>query len=98
LPFTATSFRFYFDSPPLAEFVERLAHVERTLVGEAKLGQLYEDSYVSFTGDGLGHVTVSGLLVEGVPTQRLQFSFTTDQTALGPFIADLQRPQAAHAT
>lgn len=83
--------RFFFDYPSLPEFIENLNVIEHTLSGEAKLGQLYEEPYVMFRGVGLGHITVSGFLAEHTEhTQKLHFSFTTDQTALGPFINSLR--------
>ena len=89
MPFTG-SFRFFFDYPSLPEFTENLEAIKRNLRGEATLGQQFEESYVRFYGNGLGHITVSGLLAEHKEqTQKLQFSFVTDQTALGPFINDL---------
>jgi len=51
---------------------------------------LYEDPYIALEMQGQGHVLVSGdLVVLGECTQRLQFGFLTDQTVLGPLIADL---------
>jgi hypothetical protein len=89
-PFSAT-WKFVFDFPPLGEFISKLASLEQTLTGEARLGLQYEEGHISFRGSGLGHVTVSGLLVQyGGHTQKLQFSFSTDQTALAPFIRGLQ--------
>jgi hypothetical protein len=89
LPFRGVT-QYYFDFPPLPEFIEKLEAIERTLVGEAKLGQLYEESWVMFEGDGKGYIAVSGLLVDyGARIQKLHFSFTTDQTAPGPFIRGL---------
>gem|GEM_PF-2782870 len=38
----------------------------------------------------MGHITVSGKLVSNDHwMQKLDFNFKTDQTALGPFIKDL---------
>jgi hypothetical protein len=52
---------------------------------------MYEDPYIQFEGNGRGHVTVSGKLqVTGDHMQQLEFEFRTDQTALGPFIQELE--------
>lgn len=82
--------RFFFDYPSLTEFIESLKVIERTFSGVAKLGQLHEEPCLMVRGVGLGHITVSGFLaVYSEHTQKLDFSFTTDQTALGPFINSL---------
>lgn len=98
IPFRA-SVQFFFDWPPLNQFVEQLAAIEQSLSGEATLGQQYEDPYIKFVGNGRGHIVVSGLLTEyGDHTQKLQFSFTTDQTAIGPFIRGLRSVGQPRAT
>lgn len=72
-PFSATT-QFYFDKPPLRQFAEQLSAIYESLNGEAKRG----------------HVTVTGLLTQfNQQMQQLRFSFTTDQTALQPFISAL---------
>jgi len=97
-PFAAST-RFFFDSPPLGAFVENLAALDRSLLGEAKLGQQFEDPHFMFRGNGRGQITVSGLLVDTTEHwQKLEFSFATDQTALGPFLAELRRVVDAAAT
>jgi len=64
-PFSA-SLQFVFDFPPLGEFVTKLESLERTLQGEARLGQRFEDGHILFRGTGLGHVTVSGLVYHDI--------------------------------
>ena len=97
-PFTAAT-GFTFDYPPMTDFIERLAALQESLVGEARLGQQYEEPFVLFSGDGRGHITVSGVLGDyGDHIQRLEFEFTTDQTALGPFVQDLRNLAADRAT
>ena len=87
---------FFFDHPYLNEFVNALESIQETLVGEAKLGQQYEDPYIYFHGNGLGHVLVSGLLcIYGEHSQKLEFSFKTDQTALKQFITGLHKASNA---
>ena len=96
-PFSALT-QFFFDTPSLGAFVENLATVERTLSGEAKLGLEHEEPYVLFLGNGRGKITVSGLLIDSREhMQKLQFSFATDQTSLGPFLAGLREVISAYA-
>jgi len=96
-PFSARD-RFYFDTPALTTFIEQLANIERTLVGEARLGQQFEEPYVLFRGNGRGHINVSGLLIDqSEHGQKLEFSLTTDQTALGSLIAGLREVTDARA-
>lgn len=97
LPFTAVQ-RFFFDSPPLYDFIESLEELQQSLVGEVTLGQQFEKPYVSFRGDGRGHIHVQGTLMDQTEhDQRLAFSFATDQTALGPFISGLRQVANVHA-
>lgn len=52
-----------------------------------------------FRGNGRGQVTVSGMLIDSTERwQKLEFSFATDQTALGHFLAELRRVTDAAAT
>jgi hypothetical protein len=90
-PFTARM-PFIFDCPGLDVFAENLASIEHSLAGEARLGLKFEEDHLRFSGNSYGHVFVSGLLTDSRSTgQSLQFSFKTDQTALGPFIGALKR-------
>ena len=89
-PFSA-SIRFFFDVRPWQQFTHNLSIIDRTLSGEAKLCQDYENQYVLLRGNGRGHINVSGLLSDSTEhMQRLEFSFVTDQTSLGPFITGLR--------
>ena len=90
-PFSA-AITFFFDYPYLNEFINKLDNIRITLVGEAKLGQQYEEPFIYFQGNGLGHILVSGLLsIYSEHTQKLEFSFKTDQTALAQFIVGLRK-------
>jgi hypothetical protein len=78
---------FFFDDPSLSEFSDRLRALEFSLLGSARLGNLYEEPYLEFVGNGRGQIKVSGRLqVSGDHIQQLDFEFSTDQTALGSFI------------
>lgn len=89
-PFQA-QIEFFFDSPNLSEFADQLKALEFSLLGSARLGNLYEDPFIEFEGDGRGHIRVSGRLqVSGDHSQQLDFEFSTDQTALGTFVHELK--------
>jgi hypothetical protein len=86
----SASASFFFDDS-LEDFIKNLEEIESNYVGEARLGLEYEEPYILFRGDRLGHVKVSGLLVDTRENvQKLEFSFQTDQTSLRPFIANLR--------
>jgi hypothetical protein len=96
-PFAA-QIQFFFDSEPWRAFLRDLEALNVSLVGEAKLGLDFEDPYIALRGDGKGHIEVYGLLLDQrAHSQRLEFSFTTDQTTLGPFLADLREVAGAPA-
>lgn len=79
------------ESEPFVAFIEALEEMDRSLTGKARLEAVFEDPYIELELDHTGKVRVSGDLVAyGSPTQRLQFEFMTDQTALGPFARDLR--------
>lgn len=89
-PFSA-AVNFYFDKGPWKSFLEGLDILDRTLEGVARLGQDFEEPYIELRGRGRGRVVVQGLLLEqSENSQRLEFSFETDQTVLGPFLEELR--------
>jgi len=45
---------------------------------------------LSFRGDGIGHISVSGVINANSGSQRLEFEFITDQTVYASFISELQ--------
>lgn len=70
-PFAA-SVSCVFDCSSLNEFVSALENLYIKLVGEAKLEQQYEETYLSFRGNGRGQIVVSGVLsVVAEHSQRL---------------------------
>lgn len=82
---------FFFDYPSLSTFSDQLEFLQKSLVGTAKLGNLHENPYIQFDGDGRGHISVSGKLCSTASRmQHLTFEFETDQTALTPFIDELR--------
>jgi hypothetical protein len=81
---------FFFDD---AFVVDAIAAIKKMLAGEpaeAVLKGQWEDDAIRFQMNRLGHVAVSGLLLEnGGHTQSLKFEFMTDQTVFGPLLRDL---------
>jgi hypothetical protein len=88
-PFTA-HIEFWFDISSASEVLKYLEKIHENPRAEAKLAFRYEQPYIQFKGDGLGHIEVSGLLVDGPPFQRLEFTFQSDQTLISEFVTDLR--------
>jgi hypothetical protein len=87
----AAGIDFVFGRYELEPFIRDLELLNQSLKGRAKFKPDCEDSSIQLEGDGLGHIKVSGTLIQGGPdTQRLEFEFRTDQTCLAPFIRDLK--------
>jgi hypothetical protein len=88
---------FYFERYALESFVTELQSLNASLKGRAQLKPEHEDPYIQFEGDGLGHIKVSGKLLQlGPDFQTLEFEFRADQTCLTPFIDALQNLAAEH--
>ena len=88
---------FYFEPHPLTQFVREMETLHRTLKGSATLRPMWDSSaYLSFTVDQLGHVTVTGFFDYG--SQEVRFKHVTDQTCLGPLLADVRSCVDAPAT
>jgi hypothetical protein len=83
--------QFGFDEDFLNDALEKLKEMSSGRPETAKLRYRYETDELQFRSNDMGHVFVSGDLVEhsDLP-QRLHFEFRTDQTVLGPLIRDLQ--------
>lgn len=87
----SVDYPFHFEPQCLGKFLTALESLDRTLAGTARLKPLYEEQFVEFQGNGQGHITVRGELVEdGVRQQRVHFAFGTDQTCLRPLIIALR--------
>ena len=56
----------------------------------ATLSAMYYGSYVSLALDKKGHIKVEGKIFDDGMEQCLIFTFTTDQSALPPFISGLK--------
>ena|SRR6266576_3166961 len=82
---------FYFEPQPLAQFLEQLVAMDRTLSGSAKLKPLFEDHLVELTLTPRGRIVVRGEVFEySEHSQHLGFEFETDQTILKPLIEQLR--------
>ena len=74
----------------LAEFVRQVSAAEQLLSGTAILREDFHDHYLKMEVTKLGHVVVSGAIIEyGEHIQRLEFEFVTDQTCLPQFAKQL---------
>ena len=86
--FALHAHKFYFDD--LDEFLSQARRLYETLSGTAQLRHPYERNHLSISATSRGHVSVGGHFefFDG-ESQRLEFSFTTDQTYLPAFIRTL---------
>lgn len=76
---------FFFEEFSLHQFVAGLTEMDKTLTGKATLKPMWENDFVEFAMDKLGHVTITGEFTEyGSLEQKLSFGFETDQTCLAP--------------
>ncbi len=60
-------------------------------INEVSFHEFDRDSHVIFSGDGSGHITVSGMLYGDYNSQSLKFKFMTDQTVYTSFISELKQ-------
>jgi hypothetical protein len=82
---------FYFDDSHFPDAIKALRAMHAGRPGEALIKGAWEDDYLKFVSNDMGHVFVSGELFEHAdPPQSLKFSFRTDQTVLGPLLRDLK--------
>ncbi len=81
------------DVKELAKFAADLIRIYETLSGEARIEEPYgAHMYLSFMGDGRGHIGVKGCLQKGSPVgnfQSLAFENEMDQTDLKSFSHEL---------
>lgn len=83
----AASYRLSVEPHPLEVYLAALRKLNDTLTGEAVLKPEWEPQHLRMSGDGLGHILVSGELIEHGPhRQVVRFAFETDQTCLPPLI------------
>jgi hypothetical protein len=82
--------RFFFDEDSLTVAIASLHSMIKGSPGKAIIKPSYEDEFLCFEMNRLGHVVVNGALYEhGELPQSLKFTFRTDQTVLAPLLAEL---------
>jgi hypothetical protein len=87
---------FYFDDWHLSEAIKMLRTMIECMPGEAVLKGMWEDHFIRFKVNHLGHVVVSGELFEYAElAQSIKFAFRTDQTVLDPLLRDFVSIQEA---
>ena len=83
------------DIKDLAKFGKDLHNIYESLQGEARLEEPYgQHMYLSFVGNGRGHIAIKGNLHKGSrigSEQELSFGNDIDQTCLKQFCDDLIR-------
>ena len=80
------------DASSLPDFCNDLKKIYDTLSGNAKISEPYGKRYLSFCGDGKGHVEVSGYLYNRADDGfygEMSFETLTDQTVLPTLIRGL---------
>ena len=89
--FALEGLRFYFDR--LDEFLSEARRLYDTLSGSAELGHQWERNHLSLSATTRGHIRVAGHFefYNDGETQRLEFSFTSDQIFLPAFITSVER-------
>ena len=74
------------------DFCNELENIYNTLKGSTKIQEAYGKQYILFSGDGHGHIMVSGFLdSQGANGfwQELKFENCIDQTHLPSFLKGL---------
>jgi hypothetical protein len=75
----------------ISQVVKSLRALCSKLEGEVPLGAAYEDDEIVLAMNERGQLFVRGRLVtHREATHRLEFQFRTDQTALNPFVQELE--------
>ncbi len=89
------------DIKEFAEFSSDLNRIYETLSGEARVEEPYGvHMYISFQGDGRGHIAVKGYLHsgDGIGNEHsLEFENCIDQTCLKDLCQDLQTSYSKYA-
>lgn len=86
---------FYFDRFHAERVLSVLEEMDRGKTCEAVLKQEWEDDHLRFQTDSLGHVIVTGEMVEHGSGHHFAFTIETDQTVLRPFINEFRDALAA---
>jgi hypothetical protein len=81
-----------FITEELVAFLTQLRLLYQSLLGTAKFTTLEEQLYLRLTGDGKGHIELSGEIADQPDIgNRLHFTLHFDQTQLGVSIHELER-------
>lgn len=80
----------YLELRDLPRFLVGLEHLYASLSGRAELTPAERQFQLQLTGNGRGHVVVSGEVSDSLYENRLAFQFHADQTFLPPLIAGLR--------
>ena len=86
---------FYFDRFHVERLLSALEEMDQGMADEAVLKQEWEDDHIRFQNDRLGHVIVTGEMVEHGSGHRFAFTIETDQTVLRPFIDEFRESLAS---
>ena len=79
-----------YDYKEWKKFVNHLKNVVLNKAEQAVLHEIGYGSKIVFTGDGIGHIQVSGIIFGQGKIHTLQFEFFTDQTFFADFIRELE--------
>ena len=79
-----------YDFKAFLDFIQQLKRLVQNQSRQAKLKEIGYGSEILFTGDGRGHIEVSGTVYGEAMIHALQFSFPTDQTVYAGFIKELE--------
>ena len=86
---------FYFDESSFPDAIQSLRRMDAGMVCETQIKAQWENDYIGFASDSLGHVFVTGEIAEySDPPQSFRFAFKTDKTILAPLIRDFERLQS----
>ena len=84
------------DVKQFGEFAVKLHDIYERLIGETQITETYgEKMYISFAGDGNGHIHINGMLCN--MGQRLYFENEFDQTYMQDFSAELKEAYAKYS-
>lgn len=79
-----------YDYQAFRKMIRELKSLVENRSRQAKLKEMGYGSEILFTGDGRGHIEVSGTVFGEAKVHALQFSFSTDQTVYAGFIKELE--------
>ena len=82
--------RFEFDNAK--EFLEKIVLMNKSLNGEAILGEGFSENFIRLSASKFGHIDIEGSILRyGEVDQKLEFGFRTDQTLLQKLINDFEK-------